>query len=77
MRRRMLMIVAAGTIGGLFAAGLFLHGRVGAGLLLITDALLIALAITNRTNTQPQKRPIRIAVILAIGAIAVVKMVRG
>jgi hypothetical protein len=77
MRRRMLMIVAAGTIGALFAAGLFLHGRIGGGLLLITDALLIALGISAWGNTQPQKRPIRIAVILAIGVIAVVKMVRG
>jgi hypothetical protein len=77
MRRRMLMVIAAGTIGGLFAAGLFLHGRVGGGLLLITDALLIALGMSAWANTQPQKRPIRVAVILIIGAIAVVKMIRG
>ena len=46
MQRRMVTILIAGAVGIVFAAGLFFHGRVGGGLLLITDAILIALAMS-------------------------------
>jgi hypothetical protein len=76
MRRRMLMILAAGAVGLIFAAGLFFHGRVGGGLLLVTDAVLIGLAMSVWGNTEPRKRPVRVIVILAIAVLAVIKMVR-
>lgn len=70
------MILVAGAVGGVFAAGLFFHGRAGGGLLLITDAVLIGLAMSTWGDARPQGRPARIAVILIIAAIAVVKLVR-
>jgi hypothetical protein len=76
MHRRVLTYLVSVAIGVLFAAGLFVHGRAGGGLLLITVAVLIALAMTSWGNTRRQGRPIRIAVILVITAIAVAKLVK-
>jgi hypothetical protein len=77
MQRRMVTILIAGAVGVVFAAGLFIHGRAGGGLLLITDAILIALAMSVWGNVQPKGRPVRIAVIVIIAVIAVVKLVKG
>jgi hypothetical protein len=77
MPRRLLIIVIAGCVGGVFAAGLFLHGRLGGALLLLTDAVLVTLSIGGWARARPQGRPARVAVMTLIAAIAVVKLVRG
>jgi hypothetical protein len=77
MTRRALIILIAGAVGGVFAAGLFLPGRVGGGLLVLTDAALIALSISGWANARPQGRPVRIAVITLIGVLAAIKLIRG
>jgi hypothetical protein len=76
MQQRLLMILIAAAVGVLFAAGLFFHGAKGAGLLLITDAILIAITVSVWGDSRPQGRPVRIAVITIIAAIAVAKLVK-
>jgi hypothetical protein len=76
MVRRFGIILISAVVGVMFAGGLFYQGRVGGGLLLITDAVLIALAMSSWGNTRPQGRPVRLAVIVIIAVIAVVKLVR-
>jgi len=75
--RRLLIVLLALAIGGLFAAGLFVHGRLGGGLLLVTDAILITLTQTVWHGVNPRRRPIRVVIIAVIAAIAVVKLVQG
>ena len=64
-------------MGALFAAGLFIHGRVGGGLLLLTDAVLIALARITWPQLRPQGRPFRLIVIAAVAVIAAIKLIKG
>jgi hypothetical protein len=77
MQRRLLIILGALAVGGVFAAGLFFHGRLGGALLLLTDVILISLARITWPHLRPQGRPLRIAVITVIGVLAVVKLVKG
>jgi hypothetical protein len=74
MARRLLTILAAAIVGAIFAAGLFIRGPVGGGLLLLTDAVLIALARLTWSRLRPQGRPLRLVVIVAIAVIAVIKL---
>jgi hypothetical protein len=67
----------SGAIGVLFAAGLFVHGRTGGVLLLITDAVLISLSVTPWANVRPEGRPVRITVVLVVATIAVIKLIGG
>jgi hypothetical protein len=76
MHQRATRIVISGVVGGLFAVGLFRQGPVGGGLLLITVAILIVLAMSNWGAGRPQTRALRIAAIALIAAIAVAKIVR-
>jgi hypothetical protein len=75
--RRLLILLGALAVGGLFIAGLFVHGRVGGGLLVITDAILIALSRLAWKDVNPRRRPIRVVIVAAIAAVAVVKLVQG
>jgi hypothetical protein len=70
-------LLLALAIGGLFAAGLFIDGRVGGGLLLVTDAMLIGLSRLAWNEVNPRRRPIRVLIILAIAVLAVVKLTQG
>jgi hypothetical protein len=77
MPRRLLILLVALAIGGLFAAGLFIDGRVGGGLLLVTAAVLLGLTRAVWDDVDPRRRPIRVAVIAVVVLIAVVKLVQG
>ncbi|HWC34484.1 MAG TPA: hypothetical protein VG650_06615 [Mycobacteriales bacterium] len=77
MPRRLLIALCALAVGGLFAAGLFVHGRAGGGLLVVTDAILIGLTRTAWAQVRPQGRPIRLVIIVAIAVIATIKLVHG
>lgn len=77
MRRRLVIILAAAAVGAIFAAGLFIHGRVGGGLLLATDAVLIALARISWPQLAPKGRPIRLLVIAVVAVIALTKLISG
>ncbi|MGN6473181.1 MAG: DUF6703 family protein [Mycobacteriales bacterium] len=77
MSRRLLIVLGALAVGALFAAGLFVHGRVGGGLLLLTDAILIGLSRMAWAQVRTQGRPLRILIIAAIAVIAVVKLAKG
>jgi hypothetical protein len=75
--RRLLIVLGALCVGALFFAGLFIHGRGGGGLLLITDAILLGLTRTVWAQVRPQGRPLRIVIIVAIAILAVVKLALG
>jgi hypothetical protein len=77
MPQRLLIVLAALAVGALFAAGLFVHGRVGGGLLILTDAILIGLTRTAWAQVRTQGRPLRILIIAAIAVVAVVKLAKG
>jgi hypothetical protein len=77
VRRRLGIVVAAVAGGAMFLAGLFLHGRLGGTLLLVTDVMLIGLSVAVWDQLRPQGRPLRVAIIAAIAAVAVVKLVHG
>jgi hypothetical protein len=70
-------MLVAGVVGGIFAAGLFIPGRIGGALLLLTDLVLIGMARMTWVQVRPQGRPMRVVVIAVIAVIAVVKMVKG
>jgi len=70
-------MIIAGVVGGVFAAGLFIHGRIGGALLLLTDLILIGLARVTWVQVRQQGRPIRVIVIVAIAVLAVFKLAKG
>jgi hypothetical protein len=76
---RLVIVLGAVAVGACFVAGLFIHGPGGGALLALTDIVLIALTGTAWTQLQPRARPVRVVVILAIAALAIVKLlsVRG
>jgi hypothetical protein len=76
MQRRVGILLISVAVGVMFAGGLFYHGRVGGGLLLVTDAVLLALAMSSWGNTRPQGRPVRLAIIVLIAVIAIIKLVK-
>jgi hypothetical protein len=77
MQRRLVIVLAAVAVLAIFLAGLFIHGRVGGALLLLTDAILITLTRATWPHVRPQGRPLRILVIAAVGIGAVIKLIVG
>jgi hypothetical protein len=77
MRRRGPILLGAAAVGGVFVAGLFIHGWVGSVLLLLTDTVLVTMSVTTWSRVRPQGRPLRILVIAAIAAVAVTKIVHS
>ena len=75
--RRLLIFLGALCMGALFFAGLFIHGRVGGALLLVTAAILAGLTRTVWAQVRPQGRPLRIVIIVAVGAVGVLKLILG
>lgn len=73
---RLLRLLVAAAVGGLFLAGLFLHGVV-AGVILLAVALGLA-ALSSRTwsGLHPRGRAARVLVLVLIVAVAAVK-IRG
>jgi hypothetical protein len=77
MRRRLLTLLVAGAVGAIFAAGLFIDGRVGGALLIATAAILVGLARITWAHLKPQARPLRIVLIAAIGVGGAIKVIHG
>lgn len=75
--RRLLILLGALAIGALFAAGLFVPGRVGGGLLLLTAVILGGLSRVVWEHVDPRRRPIRVVIVAAVAVIGVVKLVHG
>jgi hypothetical protein len=74
MQQRFAILLGAVAVGAIFLAGLFIHGPVGGGLLLLTVAILIALTRLTWERVRPQGRPLRLVVIVAIAVLAVIKL---
>jgi hypothetical protein len=74
VRSRFVIILSACAVGALFAAGLFVHGRLGGALLAVTSVVLIALSGANWDRVDPRARPLRVAMIVAVATLAVVKL---
>jgi hypothetical protein len=75
--RRLLILLGALAVGALFAAGLFINGRVGGALLLITDVVLVGLTRFVWDQVNPRRLPIRIAIIVAVAVVGLVKLIHG
>lgn len=67
-------MLAAAVVGGLFVAGLFVHGVVGGILLVLVAAALGALTRAAWPHLPDRGRPVRLLVIAAIAAIAIAKL---
>jgi hypothetical protein len=77
MQQRLAIILAAVAVGAIFVAGLFVNGRPGGALLLVTAAILVTLTSATWSRTRPQGRPLRVAIIVAIAVVAIVKLIAG
>lgn len=75
LRSRLVTLLAAAAVGVLFLAGLMLDGGLGAGLMAVVVLLLGLLTANAWTHVPPQRRPLRIGVIVLVAAIAVIKVV--
>jgi hypothetical protein len=75
--QRLRNLGAALVVGGIAAAGFFLHGVPGGLLLLLTAALLGGLSWLLRDRVRPAGRPLRVAVIALIVVVAVVKFAQA
>jgi hypothetical protein len=74
VRSRLVIVLGAVAVGACFVAGLFVHGPGGGALLALTDVILIALTGAAWSHVQRRARPFRVVVIVAIAALAVVKL---
>jgi hypothetical protein len=77
VQRRPVIVLGAAVVGAIFVAGLFIHGRIGGALLLLTDAILIGLTRLTWPHLPPRGRPLRLIIIAVIAVIGVVKLVAG
>jgi hypothetical protein len=77
MGQRLVIVLGAAIVGAIFVAGLFINGRGGGALLVLTDVILIALTVAVWNRLRPQGRPLRILVIAVIAAVAMIKLVHG
>jgi hypothetical protein len=69
-------LVAAGA-GGLFLAGLFLHGAVAGVLLLLVAAILITLTSRTWAGLHPRGRAARLVVLAMVLVVAATKFASG
>ena len=74
VHRRVVILFAALATGVLFAAGLFVAGPVGGLLLALTAVILIGLATWAWPALTPRTRPVRVVVIVAVAALAILKL---
>jgi hypothetical protein len=77
MQRRLVIVLAATAVLAVFLAGLFINGRIGGALLLLTDAVLVTLTRVTWPHVRPQGRRLRLVVIAAVGIGAIVKIAIG
>lgn len=72
--RRGNAILVAAAVGLVFLVGLVVHGPVGGVLLLLVAAVLVAASRGAWQVVRPEGRPLRIAVVVAIVALAAAKL---
>jgi hypothetical protein len=77
MQRRLLIVLGAVLVLAIFLSGLFVKGRIGGALLILTDAILITLTRATWPHIRPQGRPLRLIVIAAVGIGGVIKIIVG
>ncbi len=77
VNRRLVNVLAGLVALAIFLAGLFVPGRVGGAILLVTVAMLVAVSYAVWDQVRPQGKPLRVAVIVVITVVAVVKLVHG
>jgi hypothetical protein len=78
VNQRLAIILGAAATGGLFALGLFIHGRVGGAILLVVAAILGTL--TYATWRQLHRRrdlQVRLVILAAITALGIAKLIKG
>ena len=73
-RSRLANLLVAIAVGGVFLAGLFTHGAVGAVLLIAVAAFLGYVSSQTWSALHPRGRSARLAVLAAVVAVAVVKI---
>jgi 4-hydroxybenzoate polyprenyltransferase len=78
MGKRLAVMFGAACVGALFAAGLFIHGRVGGALLLVVAAILATLTYATYQRI-PRRRDVqlRLVIVVLILIVAVAKLVKG
>lgn len=76
MSHRLRNLLAAAAVGAIAIAGFFVHGVVGGVLLLITAAILGGLSWLLRNRVRPEGRPLRLAVVVLLVVVAVIKFVQ-
>lgn len=77
MRQRLRNLLAAIVVGAIAITGFFLHGIAGGLLLLLTAAILSGLSWVLRDRIRPEGRPLRIAVIVLVVVVAVIKFTQA
>jgi hypothetical protein len=74
---RLLRWLVAAAAGGLFLAGLFLHGAVGGGLLLLVTAMLVGLTSRAWAGLHSRGRAARVVVLAVVVVVAATKFASG
>lgn len=74
-RSRLANLLVAAAVGAIFVAGLFIHGVVGAVLLLAVALLLGYLTSQTWPTLHPRGRNARLLVLAVVVVVAVVKLV--
>jgi hypothetical protein len=77
VNRRLVNVLAGLVSLAIFLAGLFIPGRVGGAILLVTVAMLVVASYSVWDQIRPQGRPLRVAVIAVVAVVAVIKLVHG
>lgn len=77
MSQRLRNLTVALLVGAVAVAGFFSHGIVGGVLLLVTVVILGSLSWALRDRVRPEGQPLRVAVLLLLVVVAVIKFVQG
>jgi len=77
MHGRSLTILGALIVGAMFVAGLFIHGRVGGLLLLITTVVLALVTSAVWPQLPARHRTPRLVIIAVVAVLALVKLIAG
>lgn len=74
---RPVTLLLAGVVGAAFVAGLLVDGVGGALILLGVAVVLGALTVAAWSHVAPKGRPLRLAVLVLVALIAVVRLVQA
>lgn len=74
VQSRLVIVLGAIVVGAMFLAGLFVHGPLGGALLALTCVVLVGLTTAAWGQLPPRTRPLRLVIIGAVAALAVLKL---